>query len=133
MTEQEQIRADLLRLTTDLTAARMDWAKLAERVGLLEKQQHDTLLEILKGLKGTDDGARQGLYDQMRSTVSDMARLGARITEMQLQVTALAAKVSDHETDRQRVIGGGKAVWLLISGAGALGAFVGWLISTGSK
>lgn len=133
MTEPEQIRADLLRLTTDLTTARMDWAKLAERVALLEKQQHDTLLEILKGLKGTDDGARQGLYDQMRTTVSDMTRLGARITETNLQVTALAAKVADHETDRQRAIGGGKAVWFLISGAGAIGALLGWLISAGIK
>jgi len=133
MSEQEQIRADLQRLNTVLDATRVEWAKLAERVALLEKQMHDTMLEILRGLKGTDDGTRQGLYDQMRSTVSERARLGSRITETQLQVTALAAKVADHETDRQQVIGGGRAIWFMISGAAAIGGFAGWLVSMSGK
>ncbi len=133
MSEQEQNRSDIQRLNAALDGSRIEWAKLAERIALLEKQMHDTMLEVLRGLKGPDDGTGQGLYEQMRASMGEISRLGARLTDIQLQVNALAAKVTDHETDRQQVIGGGRAVWFIISGAATIGAFIGWLLSVGSK
>ena len=108
----------------DLDQVKAELLRLSDRVTHLEVQMRSTMLEILKGLKGPDDGTRQGLYDQMRSVMADVARI-------QLQMNSIAASLSEHEKDRQRVIGGGKTLWFIVSGSAGIGALLGWLLSSG--
>lgn len=93
------------------------------RVEQLERQFSQTLMAVVKGLKGSDDGSTDGLYESVRKLRAEQASLHAK-------VSAVESTVGQHERDKNQVIGGGKATHLIvILGSGLLA----WLITRFGK
>ena len=98
-------------------------ASQRERISQMEEQVANTLLAVLQGLKGSDDGKGEGLYESVRKLQNELHKL-------HLRVEAIAATVGQHESDKNQVIGGSKAAHLIVVlGSGLLA----WLITRYSK
>lgn len=108
----------------NLEHCKSELVQLRERVDKIEESIASTLLNVLQGLKGSDDGKDGGLYEKVRKLHEEQAALRSVIVKMETTVAAL-------EASKQQVTGGAKTIeWLISGGAGGL---IGWLASMGSK
>jgi len=89
------------------------------RIANLEGQFQTTLLSVLKGLKGSDDGSGDGLYERVRS-----------INQMQMtllnRLAAVEKLVGEHDMDKKAVILSGRTLWFAVT---LVAGLVAWLVS----
>jgi hypothetical protein len=116
MNTEEHIHAEIAHVKASL-------AGLDGRVEQVEGQLANTLLAVLKGLKGSDDGTTDGLYEGVR-------KLRVEQSAMHQRIEGLATTVAQHEKDKNEVVGGARTLHLLVVlGSGLLA----WLITHLSK
>lgn len=97
---------------------------LRERMDKVEESISDTLINVLQGLKGSDDGKDGGLYEKVRNLREEQATLRA-------SVVRLEATVAQLEAGKEQVKGGAKTIEFLLSGGA--GGLLGWLLSMAAK
>lgn len=107
---------------------RHEIAQLSTRVASLENQYQTTLLSVLKGLKGSDDGDGLGLYERVRSISTMQQALMARFETWESNATArivaLEKAYAEHAAEKQAVIFSGKALWFVVVAVSGMIAFL---------
>lgn len=112
----EQVNSEIAHLKDSL-------AGLDGRVEQVERQLAQTLLSVLKGLKGSDDGKDDGLYESVRKLRSEQSLLHAKIE-------STASMVALHEKTHNEVAGGARALHIIVVLGSGLMA---WIVTHLSK
>jgi len=98
--------------------------QLRERMDKVEQSISDTLINVLKGLKGSDDGKDVGLYDKVRRLHDEQTKLRANIGKLEISVAQI-------EASKEQVKGGAATIKFLLSGGA--GGLLAWLASMAAK
>lgn len=109
-------------LNIELAKLQIELAALRKRVEQVEGEITSALFDIQSGLRGTDGGA-MGFYEQVRNVEAAQTLLEKRVAELHLLV-------SQHELDRNRIIGSTRALYWFIA---LLSGFVSWVVSLLAK
>lgn len=97
---------------------------LRERMDRVEESISDTLIKVLQGLKGSDDGKDGGLYEKVRKLHEEQASLRGSVIKLELAVAQL-------EAGKEQVKGGAKTIEFLLSGGA--GGLLAWFASMAAK
>jgi len=120
MDAEHELREKLAAAESKLASAMSDLTAMDARLTRVEDDYQKTLMAVLKGLKGGDDGTSEGLYENVRRLRVEQASLHEKVAALHKTVSELNDTVDVHEKDKQRVIGGGYALWLTVSAVSAL-------------
>lgn len=106
-------------MNSEFEQMKVDLAALDLRLAQAERQLTTTLLNIMQGLKGSDDGKDGGLYENVR-------KLGVEQAALRTRLDLMASTVNQHEQDKQQIVGGTKTLYAAVV---AISGLVSYLVS----
>ena len=79
---------------------------------------------MLKGLKGSDDGSGDGLYERVRAINQMQLTLLSRLASVEQTLAAQSKVVTESETEKKTIKTGRSEVWAILATLAAIAAAI---------